>query len=108
MYKTVENLNMMADSNMDCPDQNGTKVIDTMILQFFKGVYDLKLMDVQLPSFAGATGEIMNSVKFILKIIKDKYKPLTITGEAQSEYTKEIDNLFLNECNGELANIAAP
>jgi len=35
----------------------------------------------------------MNSVKFVLDALKNKYKPLTITGETTAEYTKDISDL---------------
>lgn len=76
----------MADANMDCP----AGVIDSHISALFKGIYDVAQMETTLPAFKP---NLEQSVKFILDILNTKFKPLTITGEAEAVYTKTIKNL---------------
>jgi len=47
-------------------------------------------METTLPGFKP---NLEQSVKFILDILNDKFKPLTLTGEAEAAYTKTIKNL---------------
>jgi len=46
----------------------------------FKGIYDLSQMETSLPNFKS---NLEQAIKFLLESIKNKFKPLTITGEAE-------------------------
>lgn len=101
LYKVQENLQVVADANMDCPGG----AIDSHISQLFKGIQDLSKMEDSLPSFKP---NLEQSVKFILDALDAKFKPLTITGETEVVQSKTIKNLYLTDCTASLPALGKP
>lgn len=62
-------------------------------------------METQLPAFKS---NIEQAVKFILDLIKNKFKPITIIGEPEANYTKAFNDLYLTDCTASLPALNEP